>query len=247
MGANMKRTTIILCALALLGIACYAWARSTVVAVVQGAAAAASPAWGGEIATRYNAATDVSTTVLTLTSAVAQNDQVVVAAEWYSAAQTVSEIADSRSNTYTVRQSQYNSSNNNMMVATATAETALQVGDTITITWASANYSNRVAAAAKITGATQYDTSAELVTYGSTNGATATVANNSVQFGVFFTNNKTWSSLASGWTISGSVTVTGRSENIYFYYGTFAVGASTSPGGTLSGSDSYLSEWVSVK
>jgi hypothetical protein len=39
MGANMKRTTVILCALALLGIACYAWARSTVVSVVQGAAA----------------------------------------------------------------------------------------------------------------------------------------------------------------------------------------------------------------
>jgi hypothetical protein len=41
MGANMKRTTITICALALLGIACYAWARSTVVSVVQGAAAAA--------------------------------------------------------------------------------------------------------------------------------------------------------------------------------------------------------------
>jgi hypothetical protein len=42
MGANMKRTTIILCVLALLGVACYAWARTMVVGVVQGAAAAVS-------------------------------------------------------------------------------------------------------------------------------------------------------------------------------------------------------------
>jgi hypothetical protein len=35
----MKRLTVILCVLSLLGIACYAWARSTVVSVVQGAAA----------------------------------------------------------------------------------------------------------------------------------------------------------------------------------------------------------------
>jgi hypothetical protein len=41
----MKRTTIILCVLALLGIACYAWARSTVVSVVQGAAAPAGCAY----------------------------------------------------------------------------------------------------------------------------------------------------------------------------------------------------------
>jgi hypothetical protein len=40
MGANMKRTTIILCSLALLGIACYAWAKTVNVVVVQGAAAA---------------------------------------------------------------------------------------------------------------------------------------------------------------------------------------------------------------
>jgi hypothetical protein len=45
----MKRATVILCALALLGIACYAWARSTVVSVVQGAAAASCSESSNEV------------------------------------------------------------------------------------------------------------------------------------------------------------------------------------------------------
>jgi hypothetical protein len=70
----MKRMTVILCVLALLWIACYAWARSTVVSVVQGAAAAPAGITGGTF--EYQALTsgtteyDISATIPAGTSAI---------------------------------------------------------------------------------------------------------------------------------------------------------------------------------
>lgn len=91
---------------------------------------------------------------MTLTAGVPVGEHVLVAGGCDGAGRVLSSVTDSRGNTYQIDHQTNNmtGSANPSFVASARVTTALQVGDTITATWATSFFSTRTAAAVKVSG-----------------------------------------------------------------------------------------------
>lgn len=216
-------------------------------AVVPVVVAGDTPAYGGEIAkARLNSANTNAATATITVSPVSAGNLVVVSIHYNSVTQTVTSVTDSRSNTYILEPTTIVDSFT-IVMASSIISTGLQDNDVITANFGSVAYCVKTGTAVYFTDVTETDTHKEAVLSGTTINAAATVADNSVQFGMVGTSERTYSSPATGWTLIGDVLTNNRTENWYFYYGTFATGGSVSPGGTLSANNTYWARWVSFK
>ncbi len=207
----------------------------------------ATPTWGGEV-DRWAETAAGATSTITLTGGVALGNTVVVFIEWNSGTQTLTSIADTQGNTYTIHQNLNFGTTQNIAVATAYATTALVATNTVTITWGSEAYTFRGATVAYVTGCAssgQPDQSANATTTGTAvSAAASTTETNTVGVGVIQSDDATYGS--SSWTVSGAAHVI-SSNNHYYVYKNITASGSQDPGGTLSASKEWGCVWAALK
>lgn len=86
-----------------------------------------------------NSSTASATQIITLTSGLAQNSRAIVIAGGRNSGATLLSASDNRGNTWTVdAQSQFALANGTLAIASGHVATALQAGDTVSLTWSAA-------------------------------------------------------------------------------------------------------------
>lgn len=194
-----------------------------------------------------------STTVITLTGAIAQNDQVTVVFTWSGAGQTLTSVTDNKGNTYAVLQTQPATVGGvavTTVIATAKAATALAVSDTVTLNWGSAAFGyrfGRVFDTGSVQGSGQPDQSAKATGTGTAPSAAAsTTAAKTSAVGLVLCANATYT-VGSGWTISGTPDFIDSTFRCNYVYGDFASAGSKDPAGTLNASNTWIVVWAAYK
>jgi hypothetical protein len=186
------------------------------------AAAAATPAWGGEISSRLTESSDASTSTLTATRTCAVGETIIIFGYRLSATDGISGITDQAGNAYGLVTNLVTSNNDRMSYWTNRVSSQLSSGQTITITWQNPTYAYRGAIAGYATGLANPAVdgmSGGAMTYG-TSCSQATIANNASP------------ALILSWYIADGTAVT-HSENSFA-----AIGSGQQFG--ASGSRSYF-------
>lgn len=210
------------------------------------AAAPATPDFGAEVQ-RWKEIASASTTVITLTGAIPQGATVVIFANVQSQDTTLASVADSSSNSYSLGQHQDDAT---VAIAYAYVGTALEINDTITITWADPSYQYRHGAVFYLTDCAssgQTDGGTNATAYGTAISASAnTTAANTVLIGaVSITQSFTYGS--SSWTVSGAAHDNDGVQRVYYFYKVVSSAGAQDPGGTNSGDVTWYAIWNSFK
>ena len=202
------------------GIAQTGW-NGTSISCAGGGGGGGTPTFGSEIQ-RNTETSGSSTTVLTLASAVAQNERVFVIVSWNTAAgETVSTVTDSKGNTYTKdKESLQVIANQSVSLWSANAGTALTTSDTVTITWGTPGFSFRSWVILKGSGmaaSSAVDQTGSATGLGTAVSAPATTTTaNTLLIGTIMTNDQNDTYSGSNWTISGAAHNWGTYQNYYF-------------------------------
>jgi hypothetical protein len=216
-----------------------------------GGGAATPPTFGAEIQ-RFGVTASAATTVITLTGAIAQGKRIVLGIRSINATQAVASVADSRSNSYTVDKSLLFSTTYYGAVVSAYAATALEVGDTITITWANASFTYRWGVVAYLNDCApsgQPDQTASNSSFGTAVSASAnTTATNTALFGIVMQTAVTDTYGSSSWTVSGADHDYGNPSRTNYVYSNATSSGAKNPGGTLSSTNvDWGALWVAYK
>lgn len=215
---------------------------------------AASPTFNAELNDRWTATASGSTSVRTLVGSCAAGHTLAVAVGWISATQTISSVTDSRSNTYTVHtiSSSWDGGNGKLQWASGYMTTALQVGDTVTITWASPALTYRAFAYFDVSNAAsagQPDQQSSAIGNSTSPSASAsTTATNTCLLGIvgLASNSRTYGS--SNWTVSGAVhDWPDLQDRTYYMYKNASASGAQDPGGTVNASINWGVSWIALK
>jgi hypothetical protein len=213
----------------------------------------AAPAFGGELCSFATASTTKPPGACTLTANVPAGATVVVLAVQDGNDYRVTNVTDTRGNTYAEALYYHNT---NYMPAEQSIWYAyvthpLTAGDSVTITWSAPitewrSFAVNVAYLAGVAQAGQPDSTAKSNDY--LNGGTVavrgrTVAPDTVVIGLLAANHFVWT-IGPGWTIYRSENV-----NIYydFFYKTLSSARVADPGGAVQGENTYSGVWAAFK
>lgn len=215
-------------------------------------ASAATPDYGGEVQRGSELGSSNSTTTITLSGGVSAGNRAVLLFRWYLNTQTISSVTDSRGNTWTVDKTLTHDTNNYHAIISAHVGTALQAGDTITITFSASASSYRAWCLVYLTGvasSSAVDQTASNNAYGTAvSVSAATTASSTVLVGQVHIFNQTKTYGSSSWDVIGAgqdwATTTLRS---YFVKKTVSSSGTQNPGGTLSANENWGGTWIAYK
>lgn len=219
-----------------------------VIARKNAAAPATAPDYGGEIE-RWAETSSSATTAIVLDSGIAAGSRAILGKISINATQAISSIADSRSNTWAVDRVNLYDTTKSVEIASAYVTTALQTGDTITITWANPSYTYRFGVVAYVTNATNAspDQSALGNGFGTSPAASADTSTAATQtFGIISLGTTSPTYGSSNWDLSGTYTDYG-SMRIYFVEKKLSSAGTQNPAGTISGNQTWGVTWVAYK
>lgn len=150
-----------------------------VIARKNGASAGGTPTFVKSVGTREVTHTS-TTTAVTLSAALTSGNMSVLI---ISSSLDVTSIADTGGNTYS-EAIEYTATSPNLRIWYSLTTTGLAISDTVTVTFAANNYSNRVIEVVEIENVTALDTQASNAAYTSSILATATPTATSVMVGM---------------------------------------------------------------
>lgn len=212
-----------------------------------------TPTFVADVGSNLGLSGSSTTTAITLSGAVAQNNRVTVIFTWSGAGQSLGSVTDSRGNTYSIVGTPQTATVGGVAMtvalATAKATTALQVGDTITLNWTGANFGyrfGRVFNTTDVSSTGQPD--AVTLTTGTSSSPTApasTTAAKTSAIGMIIAGNVTYTT--GTWTISGTPDFLDGTFRCAYVYKDFTSAGSKDPAGTLSASTTWIAAWVAYK
>lgn len=190
-----------------------------------------------------------STTVITLTSPLATGGRSVVLAQFYCATQTsIGSVADSRGNTYAEHVQRTGTAyreNYSIAIFSAPITTALQTGDTITVTWADPAYTSRQLIVYEMPGVGDIDQATSGGNaYSSTISlpASTTAAQTTLVGLLEMYSPRTYGS--SAWT--AALVIDDESSHIYLLSTTVTSAGEQNPGGAPDTATSYQGAWIAA-
>lgn len=208
------------------------------------------PTFDGELPRTY-VFTASSTTVITLTSGVAAGKRLAVLS-CLSSSSYISNVQDSRLNNYTVHQTAGGdgTATQRVSVASGHISTALQIGDTITITWNNAVSQAKIiflAVLSNCAASGQPDvTRGRSVYQQNVSEPASTVAQNTVAVGLLSYATTGSSYTLSNWSVSGTYNDQ-TTRRTYLVYSEFSSNGSKNPGGTWGATNAQANAWVAFK
>lgn len=212
-----------------------------------------TPTFGAAIGSNLGPTGSAGTTVITLGTAVNQNDEVTVIFVWSGGGQTLSSISDSKGNSYSVLQTQAATVGGvavTVVLACAKAATALAVSDTITLTWGGATFGYRFGRAFSTTdvqSSGQPDQSAKATGTGtSPSAAASTTATKTSAVGLVLCANATYTA-GSGWSVIGTADFIDSTFRCSYVSANFTSAGSKDPAGSLNASNTWIATWAAYK
>lgn len=208
------------------------------------------PTFDGELQRTY-VFTASSTTVITLTSGVAAGKRLAVLS-CLSSGSYILNVQDSRLNSYAVHQTAGGdgTATQRVSVASGHISTALQIGDTITITWNNAVSQAKIiflAVLSNCAASGQPDvTRGRSVYQQNVSEPASTVAQNTVAVGLLSYATTGSSYTLSNWSVSGTYNDQ-TTRRTYLVYSAFSSNGSKNPGGTWGATNAQANAWVAFK
>ena len=192
---------------------------------------------------RGDETTDTATSVITLSGGVSTGNRAVVLLYYDNGPNAIASSAvDSKGNTWAINVTTTDGSRACSIVS-AQVTSALAASDTITVTWTSAPYGQRIWLVHSVpsTGALN-QTAADSTTYGTTVSLPATTTATAHLIGIL-ANNQPSTYSGSNWT-AGTVYIGRAGDKVYPVYTESAAAGSQNPGGTLSPAGSQFNAWA---
>lgn len=192
------------------------------------------------------------TNSVTLAKAVSAGNRIVIITLTATGGGPVS-VVDSRGNAYTVHIIVGNdgTATQRVGVCSAHVSTALQIGDTITVTWDSTTVQQKVMIPCVLSNCAasgQPDiTKARTVYASSVSEAATTTATNTVAIGIVSLTVNTATYGSSSWSIAGGSFDSGGSRRGYIVYSNFTSAGSKNPGGAWTTTQGQANAWVAFK